>query len=454
MQNLRKYSKVLFALSLVFVSLLIFGWPAPATKAGHINGTLDDSFGTGGKVTTDFQGTGDLASSVALQPDGKIVVAGTTFSFSTGSDFAIARYNSDGTLDPSFGINGKVTTDFAGAADGALGVAVQRDGKIVVVGSAIMSGTGSDFAIARYNSDGTLDAPFGTDGKVTTNIGFTCLGGCPDSAHSVVLQPDGKIVAAGSALRLLNGYNFALARYNRNGTLDTDFGNDGTVMTKVGSVAGAFEAANSVALQRDGKIVVAGLATTFASPDFAVARFNSDGTIDTSFAGTGRVTTDFGIVAPDDAQAVAVQPDGKIVAAGETFTITGFDFAIARYNRDGSIDTSFGGDGRVTTNFDATTLTFTNDEVLALEIQQGGRIVAAGASGAVGIGSGFNFGLARYNDDGTLDNSFGTGGKVTTDFDGLTDQVSAIALQHDGRIVAAGSATINGVFDFAVARYK
>jgi len=216
-------------------------------------------------VTTDFGGS-DYGFSVALQPDGKIVVAGYA-----GGDFALARYNSDGALDTSFGSGGKVTTDFGGSyhPDG-FSVALQPDGKIVVAGYA-----GGDFALARYNSDGALDTSFGSGGKVTTDFGGS------DAGYSVALQPDGKIVVAGYA-----GLDFALARYNSDGALDTSFGTGGKVTT---DFSGGRDVGYSVALQPDGKIVVAG----YAGVDFALARYNSDGALDTSFGSGGKVTTDF-----------------------------------------------------------------------------------------------------------------------------------------------------------------
>jgi uncharacterized delta-60 repeat protein len=171
------------------------------------NGTLDASFGTGGTVTTDFAGFNDEASSVAVQPDGKIVVAGQAGPYvNRNFDFALARYNSNGTLDASFGTSGKATTDFAGSSDQPSSLALQGDGKIVVAGQTFVGGV-HDFAVARYNSNGTLDTSFGTSGKATTDFA-----GSDDRPSSVAVQPDGNIVVAGQA-DIGGRFDFALARY-------------------------------------------------------------------------------------------------------------------------------------------------------------------------------------------------------------------------------------------------
>src|SRR6266540_2032037 len=334
MQNLAKHRLAQLALAIVLAPTLVSAQTLPAESSG----TLDVSFGTGGKVTTDFGGP-DLARAIAVQPDGKIVAAGVAF-ITGGGDFALARYNRDGTLDASFGTGGTVTTDFvAGSLDQAFSVAVQPDGKIVAVGLAVINGF-SDFALARYNRDGTLDASFGADGRVTTDFAGA------SQAFSVAVQEDGKIVAAGQ-VSLGGDVDFALARYNRDGTLDASFGVGGRVTTDFGRSS---DAALSLALQPNGKIVAAGTTLISGGFDFALARYNGDGTLDASFGTLGTVTTDFA-GAGDVAFSVALQPNGKIVAAGRAFISGGFDFALARYTSDGWLDASFGTGGTVTTDF-------------------------------------------------------------------------------------------------------
>ncbi len=228
---------------------------------------------------------------------------------------------SAGHLRRPFGPTGIVTTDFTGpTSDRGGDVAIQADGKIVVVGSA-----GRQFALARYNSGGSLDTSFDGDGKVTTNFGGFAF------ASGVALQPDGKIVAVGGS-----GGNFALARYNSNGSLDTNFDGDGKVLTDFGGS----ESARAVAIQPNGKIVAAGGSFSFATftQSFALARYNPNGSLDPSFDTDGKVTTALG----GFARGVAVRPDDKIVAAGTTFNpaTSTTDFTVVRYNRDGSLDGS------------------------------------------------------------------------------------------------------------------
>ncbi|HET6771374.1 MAG TPA: delta-60 repeat domain-containing protein [Actinomycetota bacterium] len=424
------------SLTLIGVVALVIAMANPAAAPP---GDLDTTFDGDGKVTTDFAGNPDNAFAVALQGDGKIVAAGETLVSGT-TDFALARYNTDGSLDTTFGGDGKVTTDFAAGGDSASAVAIQGDGKIVAAGFAIVSGN-NDFALARYNTDGSLDTTFGGDlpfpvpgdGKVTTDFA-----GSQDLAHGVAIRADGKIVAAGQA-RVSGSDDFALARYNTDGSLDTTFGGDGKVTT---DFAGGSDLAHGVAIQADGKIVAAGEALVSGTLDFALARYNTDGSLDTTFDGDGKVTTDFAGDF-DVALAVAIQGDGKIVAAGGA-VVAGFDFALARYNTDGSLDPAFGGDGKVTTDFGGF------DDAFAVAIQGDGKIVAAGSAT---VSATADFALARYKTDGSLDTIFSGDGKVTTDFAGSSDQASAVAIQANGRIVAAGGTFISGNFDFALARY-
>jgi uncharacterized delta-60 repeat protein len=266
----------------------------PASAASRPSGRLDPSFGRGGKVLTDFSGSGssDEAEDLAIQSDGKLVAAGSFCCGSGGADFALARYKlkPDGTLDKSFGSSGKVTTDFGGAYDAALAVAIQSGGKIVAVGVSDASGS-SDFALARYNSDGTLDTGFGSAGKVTTDFSGS---GSTDQATAVAIQSDGKIVAVGLSDVICCGTgNFALARYNSDGTLDTGFGSTGKVTTDF-SGSDSNDWAYALAIQSDAKIVAGGFSNAGGNfEDFALARYTPDGTLDATFGSAGKVLTDF-----------------------------------------------------------------------------------------------------------------------------------------------------------------
>ena len=399
---------------------------------------LDTSFNTTGKVTTDFNSNDDSGNSVTVQPDGKILVAGDTYKGETYNgtdyDFAIVRYNSDGTLDTSFNTTGKITTDFDTSDDGGNSITVQADGKILVAGYSY-KGIDYDFAIVRYNSNGTLDTSFNITGKVTTDFGNG-----DDSGYSITVQADGKILVTGETY---NGtdYDFAIVRYNSDGTLDTSFNITGKVTTDFGN---GDDGGNSITVQADGKILVAGYSYKGIDYDFAIVRYNSNGTLDTSFNITGKVTTDFGN-GDDSGYSITVQADGKILVTGETYNGTDYDFAIVRYNSDGTLDTSFNTTGKVTTDFD------TNDDSgYSITVQPDGKILVAGETDN---GTNTNFAIARYNSDGTLDTSFNTTGKVTTDFDNSYDKGKSITVQTDGKILVAGE-TDNGTNnDFAVARY-
>jgi uncharacterized delta-60 repeat protein len=399
-----------------------------------VDGSLDITFGTDGKVLTDFSGGGsnDIANAAVLQKDGTIVAGG--FSDVSGSaEFALAFYNTHGTL-----LN-TVTTGFGGVSAAAQGLAIQEDGKIVAAGNTISAG--SDFALARYNPDGSLDtAGFGVLGKVITD--FSGTGTSSDQANAVAIQQDGKIVAAGFSNN--SGTNaFALARYETDGSLDMSFGASGKVETDFG---GTDDQAFAIALQEDGKIVVAGK----AGDDIALARYNMDGSLDMSFGINGKVVTDLGATV-DQANAVAIQKNGKIVVAGISDASGFADFALVRYNSDGSVDIT------ATTDLSGDNTSFASGE--GVIIQKDGKMIVAGLT-SVGIGDN-DFALARYNTDGSLDaasfNPSGTlaivPGTVTTSF-GDIDNSNALVLQPDGKIVAVGTSSASGSSDFALARYN
>jgi uncharacterized delta-60 repeat protein len=247
---------------------------------------LDRSFSDDGRVLTDFadgsEGGGDRVDDVAIQADGKILAAGTTYApGATTTDFALARYNPDGTLDLTFSDDGKVITDFLEASDDdARAVAIQPDGKILVVGwTREAPSSQEDFALARYNPDGTPDDTFSGDGKVTTD--FFSL---EDMGDAVAIQPDERIVAGGLASQGINEY-FALARYETDGQLDQSFGREGNITTDFGAPVSVF---SDIALQIDRKIVAAGRGSPRGTAsDMALARYNPDGTLDRTFRPRG-----------------------------------------------------------------------------------------------------------------------------------------------------------------------
>jgi len=296
----------------------------------NTNGTLDTSFGNDGIVTTALGTTSTVGLSIGVQPDGKIVLAGYAANPPIPANFALARFNTDGTLDAGFGTGGTLTTDFIGAHDGAFSMAIQPDGRIVAAGYAELGPGDYEFGLVRYNGDGSLDTAFGVGGRVTSSFVGNAV------AYSVALQPDGRILIGGSAM-VGGSDDFALMRFNSDGSADASFGTAGTVTTR--ATAG-IDTVRSIGIQRDGKIVVGGT----AGEDFALARYFADGFLDFTFGDGGIVTTPINLY-EDTGYSLSLQPDGRIVLGGYARDTSGGlpDFAIARYNPDGSLDTTFGG---------------------------------------------------------------------------------------------------------------
>jgi uncharacterized delta-60 repeat protein len=320
------------------------------------SGLLDSNFGTGGVVTTSFGTSAAEAEAMAVQPDGKIILAGFASGGST-TRFALARYLPGGALDPGFGTGGLVLTAFGTGSAAANALALQPDGRIVVAG-AVENGSALDFALARYLPDGSLDADFDADGRVVTDFGLA------DGASSVLVRPDGTIVAAGHS-----GPYFALSRYLPDGELDTSFGTGGKVRTTAGPNANI----SGLVLQADGTLLAAGSSSDGSGSDFVLARYLADGSLDPTFASGGMVTTDFA-ASTDFAQGLAVESDGRIVVAGcSDAGGSSLNFALARYLPDGTLDTDFSSDGKVLTDFNASF-----DRANALAIQRDGQIVVAG----------------------------------------------------------------------------
>jgi uncharacterized delta-60 repeat protein len=409
---------------------------ACVATAGAAPGDLDPGFGKNGRVTTLFESGDARANGMAIQPDGKIVVAGS-IDRASESRFALVRYRRNGALDPSFGSKGAVETSFGSQAQAAA-IALQPGGKIVVAGSA-----GSEIALARYQRNGSLDTSFGAGGKVTTSLGA----GRMAVALSVAIQDDGRIVVAGSDIGGLSEASFALVRYDADGSPDESFGEGGRVRT---AFVGEGAIAGGVVVQPDGRILVAGYRFTAsgfvgAFLGFTLARYESDGSPDASFGSGGRLTTTFG--SGGLAAAVALQKDGRIIAAGSTaaeFTDAGpaeGDFALARYRPDGSVDSSFGSAGKVVTNL-GPGLSFAQ----AVALRPDGRIITAGFDE-------LSFALAAYTPRGTLDRRFGDRGIVRTKF-GAGALAHAVAVQPDGKVVAAGEgASRVRRIEFVLARY-
>jgi uncharacterized delta-60 repeat protein len=387
----------------------------------------------GGFVTTDIGGGDNRGQSIAIQPDGKVLIGGYTNVDGT-DDFALVRYNADGSLDTTFGTGGVVITSIGLSHEQGTSLTLQSDGKIVLGGYA-QTPNFEDFALVRYNADGSLDTSFGTDGKVTTAITAST-----EMLYSVMVQTDGKILAGGQSRS--GNSDFALTRYNEDGSLDISFGTNGIVTTAIGV---ASDIARSVALQGDGKIVLAGYYVNSGETDFALVRYNTDGSLDGAFGTGGRVTTDIG-TNNDYGYSVTIQQDGKILLGGSSMIGSSDDFALARYNIDGSLDTSFGSGGIVTTAVEAG-----NDWGRSILVQRDGKIVVGGVASN---GGSDDFAIVRYNVDGSLDSSFGLDGTITTAIGTGSDQGWSVKLQPDGKIVVGGFAAIGSGEDFALVRYN
>ncbi|MEY4202072.1 MAG: hypothetical protein RLZZ265_3812 [Verrucomicrobiota bacterium] len=414
--------------------LVAWLWTILTSQAGAALGGLDPSFGTGGKVVTPTSSGASRGWSVALQSDGKILVVGDTF----GSDYdvALTRYLANGTLDPTFGTGGVVISPIGPSHDTGFSMALQDDGKIIV-GGVTFNGTKNNFALVRYLDSGGLDTSFGTGGKVSTPIGSG-----NDLGLSVRLQSDGKIVLAGYSDSGPNR-DFALARYQSDGSLDASFGNGGKVTTRIGD---SFAHGLSAVLQTDGKIIVAGYYSSIITPDrgFALARYTSSGALDTTFGTGGTATTDLNFTRNYGVSA-ALQSDGKVIVAGDSNNGTNQVFSLARFTPSGALDTSFGSGGKVTTPIGTS-----NDYGGRMALQSNGMIVLAGFSFT---GTNSSFALARYTANGLLDTTFGTGGKVTTSIGNGGDEANGVALQSDGKIIVVGHSFNGTNTDIALARY-
>ncbi len=339
------------------------------------DGSLDTNFGSSGKVITDISASGypDAGYAMALDGSGNLVVAGYVNTASNGLDFALARYTSGGSLDTTFNSDGIVTTDFSSAsADVGNAVAIGSDGTIVVAGRR-GNNSAADFAIARYTSTGSLDMSFNDDGLVTTAIGSGL-----DEVYGVAIQSDGKIVVVGTSDSGTSpnvNYDIALVRYNTDGSLDTLFGGGDGIVLWHGDVSQ--DEGYAVTILGTGEILVAGYAAmSTGGQDFALLRFTSAGVLDTGFGdGDGMVTTPVG-GSHDIGQSIALQSDGKILVGGRSYNGSNNDFALVRYNADGSLDTDFDDDGVVSSAFG----TSSDDTGRAVAVQGDGRIVVAGYS--------------------------------------------------------------------------
>jgi uncharacterized delta-60 repeat protein len=393
-------------LKLVWLTFALALLPAFALAAP---GDLDNSFGGDGVVALDWGGVDDFANGVLIQPDGRIVVPG---SGGAGEDFIAARVGPDGSPDASFSENGFADFSLDAGLDEADDVARQADGKIIAGGFTTGAGNVSKGAIVRLNADGSLDGSFNGTGLATTDAG-----GTTNAVTKLLIQPDGKIVAAGYGGP---GFDGVVTRLNPDGLPDSTFDGDGTTTFDFGGT----NYVDAIARQSDGKLVVLGW--TFPGGGMWLVRLNVDGSPDTSFDGDGRkplplATGDIGFD-------LLVQPDGKLVLIGGG---EGSGFLVTRLTPDGSFDESFGnGEGIVAVNFGTSDTDYPSSGAV---LQANGKIVIAGYTKT---GPSESVAVARLQPGGALDTTFSSNGLQT--LPGTSSRAYGVGLQADGRIVVAG----------------
>ncbi|MCX6256782.1 MAG: T9SS type A sorting domain-containing protein [Bacteroidia bacterium] len=394
-------------------------------------GTLDTTFGTGGKVITTVSSYTDIGYALAIQPDGKIVMIGNTTQSLYGSWYSIVRYNPDGTIDSTFNGTGIVSTGVMGQSNErcAYSIALQEDGKILVTGG--MS-SAYQFILDRYNMDGTPDITFGNSGRVQ-GYGYN---------YDLAIRPDGKIITCGGTHDVQTS-QILLCRFNTNGTLDSSFGTGGVTLTNTGT----YTYANSLKLQPDGKILISGIknGTQYNERDFFIARYEEDGILDTTF-GTEGITVQYGDTTNNLGERMIFLNE-KIIIGLSYFQNP--HFSLKRFDCSGFIDSTFGTSGSIFNN----DIFWGGSDIfwggLKMAVQGNNILVAGGTSEDNG------FIIARFNEDGSLDSTFGTGGTTTTDFGygyGGT-YANACAIQADNKIVAVGCAGPSNHQNFALARY-
>jgi uncharacterized delta-60 repeat protein len=412
------------------------------------DGTLDAAFGTSGLATVDFAGGADQGWSAAVDASGRLLVAGDCAMGATAEDLCVARLAPDGSLDTSFGGDGRVTVDVGGAADLGRAVLVQPDGKVIVVGLCYMGATSNDFCLVRLEANGDLDTTFDGDGIVTTSIA---------GAHyprTAALQDDGRIVIAGHCIVAAINNDMCVARYRVDGSLDTTFDGDGIASVAI-APGNATDFARSVIVQRDGRIVAGGycdMGPTYGE-DWCLARFERDGSLDGTFGTSGTLVVRH---APgngiDNVWSVVQQPDGRLVVAGrcDMGGASGTDACLMRLLADGSPDPTFGTGGVVLSGRPL------SDTAVTAVVEPDGRIVTAGAC-ASGGSTGTDSCVSRYLPNGAPDTSFGAGGTVLRPLapGAGTDEAWSLVALSDGRLATAGRCDMGGSTgqDLCVARY-
>lgn len=418
-------------------------------------GTLDASWATlslqgAGKLLTSFGSSNDVANALLLQPDGKVIQVGHCNASTNGSvlSVCIARFLPTGALDPGFNTTGQIKATYAAAPEfGPIGAALRSDGKLVVAGGCAPAAV-PQFCLLRYTGSGALDSSFGTAG-----IAFGgAIGAGGVSPYRMALQPDGRIIAVG-ACQGATTYDFCVQRFTADGAIDTTFNSSATGSLVIDMNAN-FDYINAAVVQSDGRIVLAGGCGNGGVYLYCALRLLANGSIDTSFGQSGKLLA----TASGGAQAAAVQPDGKLLLAGQCAHTVGMflkgDFCILRFNANGSVDSGFGAAGQV-----LTTVGNYGNMAHSIAVQPDGRIVVAGSCGNGGNNSAADICVQRFTAEGALDPTFnGTGYVVTPIGSGgfyfLYSPKPGVALYPDGRILVGSSCPGgSGDYDFCSVRY-
>ncbi|MGL4232222.1 MAG: hypothetical protein ACRCWJ_12725 [Casimicrobium sp.] len=410
-----------------------------------------------GSLYTDMFGGDDLVRAMVVTPELGIILAGSCVSpTSNRAVFCAARYDSSGNLVAGFGNNGKLLAPISQNADQLHAAALQPDGKLVLGGSC-SNGSFSTFCVARFNANGGFDPTFNGTGAVVTSIGAT-----EDLVTAIALQPDGKIVVSGYCRN--NGatrVNFCVARYNADGSLDNGFRGTGSVITTLGTTSNIESSATAIAIASNGSISLAGSCSDPVNNArfICVVRYNANGSLDTSFNSTGKLQVDVPGFNSETASTIALQPDGRMLIGGYYAN----DFLLVRLSASGALDPRFAPSSSFGAGILRASITGGDDVLTQIALQPDGKILAAGACNPNNVNR-TEFCLARFHSDGNFDESFATGsvygngklvitmGTGTTRLIDAADRIAAVAVLRDGRIMLGGSCSIGGNAQFCTAR--
>jgi len=429
-------------IALLFVQLYVVSFILCQTACAQF-GVIDSTFGVNGIVKTPISATGSsVCNNLISLPNGKIIATGYVVSGNRDL-FAIVRYNSNGTIDNTFANNG---IDTVSINDTVLSIcyssALQKDGKIILGGDYYLgAGLGYGFMAIRYNSDGSLDASFGNKGAASFHVGTA---GADNVGHSVSLQTDGKIIMAGTATVGGNTV-FCVLRFTKDGTIDPTFGTNGVTTTVIGTGSNN---CYSMAVQDDDRIVLGGDFQDGSAYKFTAVRYNKDGLLDNTFANNGIFMDSIGVNDDDYGYATVIQKDQKIIFGGTAKKANTTNFAMLRLNASGVLDNTFGTGGVVVANFDPTSGTAA-DLGRRFALQSDGKIIIGGETYLHGS----EYGLMRYNSDGSLDNTFGNAGRVVYKAGSTQQHGYALTIDSNRKIILGGDAPVSLPSNFVLVSF-